>query len=566
MEKRRIQDIFSGTCQLEVPYFQRSYVWEEENWKRFLEDFKEICENQKDYFMGTYIMKQKPTPSGSRVGDVRAVIDGQQRFTTIVLFFLVLAIRNHQYDRDFKNIFFGRNTGVLLKHNHTDRPIFELLVRNSTLTNDDRRRYKTNKVFQVYEYFMKNLNPEDYDVDILLRHVYFSPIDLDQSDDEQQIFDTINSLGVRLTTAELLKNALFSNMEVELFKNTWEDCFEKNQSEKDFWDTIVGSREKHSNLDTFLYAYLSINVSSDIRYKSLFSSYTEYISQTIDAGTSKEEFITDLIEYAKIYRDKINPEIQSTVLRDSKNSIDRLNVVFFGLDTTTLLPYCLYVLKNASEDEANKIFGYLETYVVRRMLCHSSTKNYSKKFKTMINQRIVTFEELKRNILEGNETEDRMPTDADLENSVSYDHTNAQVRGILYLLEAGLRTPGRESTSILALENYDLEHIMPRDWRRYWALPYGENTTERSDNRDTHVGYLGNKTLLSKGLNKSIKNRDFRTKKEGLRLNTGYNQFAQGLMTFDCSNYSEWDETTIERRQQELINLIEKVWPYDSVR
>ena len=62
MEKRKIPEIFNITTKLEIPYFQRSYVWDEDNWKRFLDDLKEICTTKKEYFMGTYILKRKGIP------------------------------------------------------------------------------------------------------------------------------------------------------------------------------------------------------------------------------------------------------------------------------------------------------------------------------------------------------------------------------------------------------------------------------------------------------------------------------------------------------------------------
>ena len=389
---------------------------------------------------------------------------------------------------------------------------------------------------------------------------------MEANDDEQQIFDTINSLGVRLTTAELLKNTLYSNNEIELFKETWEKCFEKDQGEKDFWDTIVGSREKHSNLDTFLYAYINIYDDKDIRYKSLFNSYKNYLGPTLNNPTMKEGFIKDLISYAEIYRKYIRPDIQSIVLTQSKNSIDRLNIVFFGLDTTTLLPYCLYVLKNAKPEEANKIFGYLETYIIRRMLCHDWTKNYNKKFKTMLTNKIVTFDALYKNIMDSANNEDRLPTDLDLQKLINFDHTNAQARGILYLLETGLRQQGRESTSVLPLDSYDLEHIMPKDWKQHWALEPSKDTPDNRDNRVYHIGLIGNKTLLAKGLNKSIKNREYSIKKAGIADNFGYDHYAVGLKTFDFESYSEWNEDTIEERQSKLLEQIKAVWPYGNVR
>ncbi|MBR1721063.1 MAG: DUF262 domain-containing protein [Treponema sp.] len=566
MEKRKIEQIFNGSSMLEIPYFQRSYVWDEENWKRFLEDFREICIAKKEYFMGTYIMKQKPTPSGTRYGDVRAVIDGQQRFTTLILFFLVLANKNNKYEKDFESIFINRQNEIILSHNHSDKPIFDLLTKNQELTDSQKEEYKNNNVYQAYLYFQKNIKPEDFDIDTLLRCVYFIPIDLESNDDEQQIFDTINSLGVRLTTAELLKNTLYSNNEIELFKETWEKCFEKDQGEKDFWDTIVGSREKHSNLDTFLYAYINIYDDKDIRYKSLFNSYKNYLGSTLNNSTMKEGFIKDLISYAEIYRKYIRPDIQSVVLSDFKNSINRLNIVFFGLDTTTLLPYCLYVLKNAKPEEADKIFGYLGTYIIRRMLCHDWTKNYNKKFKTMLTNKIVTFDALYKNIMDSANNEDRLPTDLDLQKLINYDHTNAQTRGILYLLETGLRQPGKESTSVLPLDSYDLEHIMPKDWKQYWALEPSLDTPDNRDNRIYHIGLIGNKTLLAKGLNKSIKNREYSTKKNGVADNFGYNHYAVGLKTFDFESYKNWNEDTIEERQSKLLEQIKIVWPYGNVR
>ena len=81
--KRTISEIFTGNKMLEVPFFQRAYVWKEENWERFLEDLEYVSGSRMPYFMGSLILKQQMTGSNSAVGDVRLVIDGQQRLTTI---------------------------------------------------------------------------------------------------------------------------------------------------------------------------------------------------------------------------------------------------------------------------------------------------------------------------------------------------------------------------------------------------------------------------------------------------------------------------------------------------
>ena len=106
--KRTINDIFNGNRVLEIPFFQRAYVWGQPQWERLLEDMKAISSSNKPYFLGSVILKQQETTTGSRIGDKRTVIDGQQRLTTLNIFFKVLCLKtneNFTFDRSFKYYF-----------------------------------------------------------------------------------------------------------------------------------------------------------------------------------------------------------------------------------------------------------------------------------------------------------------------------------------------------------------------------------------------------------------------------------------------------------------------------
>ena len=81
--KRTIRDIFNRGRNLEIPFFQRSYVWGEEQWQRFLEDMQMVSTNKKPYFLGSVILKQQQTTSNN--DSILTVIDGQQRLTTLNL-------------------------------------------------------------------------------------------------------------------------------------------------------------------------------------------------------------------------------------------------------------------------------------------------------------------------------------------------------------------------------------------------------------------------------------------------------------------------------------------------
>src|SRR5687767_9315068 len=90
--KRTINDLFNGNKILEIPFFQRAYVWSTPQWERFLADMEHVSLTNKPYFLGSVILKQQWTTSGHSIGDKRTVIDGQQRLTTLTIFFKVLSL------------------------------------------------------------------------------------------------------------------------------------------------------------------------------------------------------------------------------------------------------------------------------------------------------------------------------------------------------------------------------------------------------------------------------------------------------------------------------------------
>src|SRR5271166_5965281 len=88
--------IFEKKMRLEVPLFQRQYVWsQEQQWEPLWEDisrkFSESIAGRKDapvHFLGAMVLDQKQTPT-THV-EKRQVIDGQQRLTTLQIFLSAL--------------------------------------------------------------------------------------------------------------------------------------------------------------------------------------------------------------------------------------------------------------------------------------------------------------------------------------------------------------------------------------------------------------------------------------------------------------------------------------------
>lgn len=565
--KRTISDIFNKARILHIPFFQRGYVWDKDNWSRFLDDMVDVSNTNKDYFLGSSILKAEDVPSNEKIGDCRSVVDGQQRLTTIVLFFKVLT--EIQGNEDFfKDVFYNYQKHMILRHNHMDSNIFDAIVYNQ-LTDEIKEKYKDNHVMQCYNYF-QNAKDRILSIDSsrLLSHLYFVGIDLNKEEDEQQIFDTINSLGVRLTTAELLKNYLFTVKEdTELYNGTWKEVFEKDEETRSFWDQeITSGRTRRTNIDVLLQSYFVIlRGNNDFKVSDLFQEYKKYVDKNgLKADISlKKDFINNLIEYARIYRANID---YTTVKHDiePESYIKRINIIIFSLEMTTIIPYILFVLYSVKEQEQrNNIFKFIESYIIRRLICQYSTKNYNNLFSSLVSKKINTLDDLKKTIYENDSDVDKFPSDEDIRQHFTIEQLSHKVaKGILYLLELTVRSK-KHQTLLKGIEYFDLEHILPQNWRDNWKI-MAENEAdekEKASARDKVLKTIGNMTILTGSLNRSIKNADWNTKKNGNGKNDGLKMYAEGIETFSrYIDLPEWNESTIENRAKDLQIKFFEVW------
>ena len=563
--KRTINDIFNGNRVLEIPFFQRAYVWGQPQWERLLEDMKDITKSNKPYFLGSVILKQQETTTGSRIGDKRTVIDGQQRLTTLNIFFKVLCLKtneNSTFDRSFKL----RDNSNALLHNHNDIQAFNEILALTELKDLEGE----SNITQAYNYFKDNLVPDDLNLDSILSNVLFVGIDLSQEEDEQQIFDTINSLGVKLTTAELLKNYFFNRDDIEKYNEYWKEVFEKDEETKNYWDReIIAGRLRRTFIDLFFFAYLQIKIQeTDFKVKAedkdayakvehLFESYKNFIKNYLN--NNKEAILSEIKEYALLFKKNFNYEILGEELTQDFG-IDRINTIIFGLDTTTLIPYTLYILRNISDETTkNELFGIIETYIMRRMITHSNTKNYNQLFTDkLINNKVLSKQEFLDYIEKRDDKVNFLPTDEELEKGFNSSILiNKQSAGILYLIESKIRNE-KDSTALLGINKYSLEHLMPKKWRNNWDKL---SSKESEINRDRKLLTLGNLTIITQSLNSSIRDSKWEDKLKGKNKKGGLTEYSVGLKTISqFLEYPEWDEKTIEERALFLYEKAKQIW------
>lgn len=563
--KSTINDIFNGNRILEIPFFQRAYVWGDQQWERLLEDMEHVSQTSKPYFLGSVILKQQPTNTGNKVGDKRTLIDGQQRLTTLSIFFKVLSLKSGD-DYEFNRMFKLRDL-IAIQHNHNDIDAYELVMN----LNELKELPGTDNITLAYTYFKTNLNADKLDINNILAKILFVGIDLAENEDEQQIFDTINSLGVKLTTAELLKNYFFNRDETSSYTIYWKNVFEKDEETKNYWDRVItAGRLKRAFIDLFFFSYLQIKIQDKnlniktedniefSKVEQLFESYKKFIKDYLN--DDKKSILSEIKDYALLFQENFDYDIIEGDLTDN-SGIERINAIIFGLDTSTLIPYVLYVLKNVSNDnDRNELFDFLETYIMRRMVVHANTKNYNQLFTDrLINNEILSKSKFLE-FLEGQADKvNYMPSDDELKNGFESSYLiNKQSAGILYFIESKIRNRQLQSTQLLGINKYSLEHLMPKKWENNWGKL---SSQEDKIKRNRKLLTLGNLTIITQALNSTIRDANWTIKRKGKVDKKGLNIYSAGLETI--SSYltlDEWNERTIEERAEFLYKKAKGIW------
>lgn len=272
----------------EVPFFQRKYIWQQENWDELLESF---TEDNKEKYLGSLIIKRKNPTKKNKLKIARAeIIDGQQRLTTIAILTKAIydSIKSNKLKKTvkteniYKTIFYTSDADsttkkisdvniddleLKIKHSRLDADDYEKIM-NYDIKNDknplegldvnkkiqkkvkkrkngkkknkieQNKEKNTSNLLKCYNYYINVLkNKNDNDLTKLLDVMYERPKsddDLskrfvlmtlyDDENREQEIFDTINRAGQTLTSADIIKNKLF-NILLQKFKMKKEEVY-----------------------------------------------------------------------------------------------------------------------------------------------------------------------------------------------------------------------------------------------------------------------------------------------------------------------------------------------------
>ena len=574
-----INQVFLPNRTLKIPYFQRPYVWKIENWKKFYEDIADITmtvsegEEPETYFLGSIILKKGKFAGGQQLD----VIDGQQRLTTIVLFMKALFLslgRNDFFNQAFMQQSLLGETKPILVPNHNDSIIYQKIISADVLRTEsiDASSDMANAFAYFADRILKSRRGEDEDYNVTPEKLYETVthyvrlvcIEVENNENAQKIFETINCTGIRLTTGEMLKNYLYDETRVEEYERTWKRVFEGNNLP--YWNNdIILGRLVSSHIQNFFYRYMLIKMQEpDIKknlttaeiksYRKQDGLFEKFKSLIEKNNLSIDSIIQDVVDCAKLYMDTFKLNLLDEALTRYPG-IERLVGLMYAQDAWTMTPYVLYILKNQSNvRERQKIFGYMETYLIRRTFCKSKNNNYSDLFsENLIGQEIKTFDSFKAYV---NDEKNRgallIPTDEELKTAIMNEDQKRNANVLLYMIESKLNDSFTESEFTNGFTGFVTEQVMPEKDNTTWITP-----SYSPEERDRLTKTIGNFVLLREKLKAADKKADWNRKREAMKDKAKEIE-TSAIVT---RGLAIWSEETIEKRNEWFAQKVIEAWP-----
>ena len=580
-----LKTLFNKDVRYLVPLFQRPYVWnQQDHWKPLWDDLTDVVdsyirdkEETVPHFLGAVVLKQTSTPSAEI--ESRDIIDGQQRLITLQV--LIAACRDIAREKGFdkESRLFGQlnfnnedvTEDLSEEHNlkiwptNTDRDAFQSIINNSDIENNKTLIIRCYTFFyeQIGRWLKEAPEPETAlkNLQYVLRFLFhIVVIDLEEKDNPQTIFETLNARGTPLSASDLIKNLIFQVATIKdedtdfLYREYWQYFEEPN------WRTKVRQgRFSRLRLDLFLSHYLVMHEEKAIGPSALFEGFRAFLKRW--PGTI-ESLLQDLQKYARIY-DRFDHYPDNDPRGIFFDRLRIMNVVA----TDPLLLYIFGLEVDQSSSLIN-ILEIIESYLLRRMIMKLATERYTAVF-------IVLLQLVKQNpILSEASIEIRnhlysleghyfgWPRDDEFKSRIKTDSlyktlTQSRVRMILEALERYLREDNKYAEQVTVLDKLTIEHLMPQKWETNWSLPDDDrHHIEKEQERNNRIHILGNLTLVNNRLNANLSNANWKTKRAAILENS--------YMALNSKLPEEWDEQNIDERGEYMAEMATKIWPGPS--
>lgn len=615
-----VQQVFQDRRQYLVPFYQRAYVWnKEEQWDPLWTDVADKAEARSEgrspapHFLGAIVLEPQER-RGLRGVETYHIIDGQQRLTTLQYLLESAAMAARE-----------SGAGALL-------PLIEGCVWNpnpETMENADIERFKVWPTFRdrtVYSTAMTALDRDgllasfpasftqggtlrkvgidhpqamealwffrdridawlaedretrslEHIAEAILRDLRLVSIMLQENDDAQVIFETLNGRGAELHATDLIRNFIFMRADKDgadsamLYDSLW------SPFEGAFWNEEQRrGRLKRPRLEWFIQTTVQAERAESVDIGKLYAEYRKFgLAGGLPVRAQTQLDI--LTEYADLYRQFVTGSGDTPIARFGRRML--------AWDASPTHALAVKAAKSdLTQENQDGVFTEIFSYLVRRAMCGLTAKNYNNIFVSLLkdfakapNPRTI-HDGLAR--LDGKAS--RWPRDDEFRNAWLTAAVHEQIgdigriRAMLVELENAFRSPRAEERFMPVQGGLDVDHILPDKWYEHWPLEgeivtqdeaagvfsanlAGEDLGPKREailRRQLLKATFGNLTLVHYGINRSLQHAAFGPKRETLFAESNLH-LNRSLMRAD-----DWNEKSIEDRGASLFKKAVLIWP-----
>lgn len=555
-ELRLIEYMEGSKKRFIIPVYQRNYDWKIENCKQLYDDLIQVIKNNsKTHFFGSIVSVYEPSGRNTEF----LIIDGQQRLTTMSLLFLALynlleekiiisedeSLKDQIYEDFLVDKYQPQEKRMKLKPIKNDQKAF------SKLFNSKDDYIKDSNLTINYSYFYERIQKQEITIDELfdaICRLEIINITLNNEDNPQLIFESLNSTGLDLSEGDKIRNYILMGLP----KQKQDEYYEK------YWNCI----EKCTKYDvsSFIRDYLSVKQLVIPSQKKVYINFKKYVE---DSSLKIIEILEDLLSYAKRYNILL---CEKTSSKELNSCINRLN----RLETTVTRPFFLEVLRLYDENQINlnevaEAFSITESYLFRRTICDLPTNALNKIF-LLLNREIMRYDGTDSNYIEklkfallSKKDRARFPNDDDF--SLMFTEKpiyQMNSKNKIYILERLENFGTLEDKDIYRHYDegeYSIEHIMPQHLTPAWIKELGDSYEEI---HDTWLHRIANLTLTA--YNSKYSNSTFVEKKT---MKNGFEDSGIRLNTY-VSKKDKWTLAELRDRNDYLWKRALNIWAFPS--
>jgi len=547
-----------------IPVYQRNYDWALFQCKQLLHDIIETGKNDKTnaHFIGSIVYVHDDVYTASGLTEL-TIIDGLQRLTTITLIYIALYRLAKELDNQMLvnriqktyliNEFAPEEEKLKLKPTENNKEALRHIL-NST-SGEEFKGYS--KIIENFDYFRSAINAENFEViQRGLSKLIFVDIALDrQKDNPQRIFESLNSTGLELSQADLIRNYILmglsrTNQDI-IYKSYWE-VIEKNAKDETLNKTRVSE---------FIRDYLTLKNKEIPNKGDVYTKFKEkYPTSTID---ELELVLTELKSLVKFYNKLTNPKNEpDKIIRTQLEYINRLEI-------NVAFPFLMKVYEDYSNDIIEKatfisVLSTVQSFTFRRFILGLPTNALNKIFmglydKVEPNNYLFS---IQKSLLQRSGVQ-RFPRNTETINALKEkDVYNIKPKNRTYLLERLENFQNNEPVAIEGNSDITIEHIFPQNPDPKWKIELGAD--EYNLIKENYLNTVGNLTLS--GNNGKLSNKPFLDKKvmnvDGKEQ--GYT-FSRLWLNRDLKEKAKWDKVEIEERANTISERFLKVWEIPEI-